>query len=231
MKSIILIFIILIGKTAIADDFFKDADVFFSTNVREGNVAYEAIKKKPADLNELVEQIGSFDLSAADDQTKKAFMINAYNILAIKGIVDNYPVKSPFDVKDFFDAKRFRVAGKNVSLNILEKEMLYPMANDPRLHFVLVCAAVSCPKLAGFAYAPSTLDNQIEQKTKETLNDDEFIRVKGSKVQVSEIFNWYANDFKSGGQSVVDFINKYRTTALPSKKVGYYAYDWSLNNR
>ena len=152
-------------NNAVADDFFKKADVFFGKYVLDGNVAYASIKGDPSGLDELVKQIGSFNLTEADDQTKKAFMINAYNILAIKGIVDNYPVKSPFDIKNFFDAKKFNVAGKQVSLNILEKQMLYPMAKDARLHFVLVCAAVSCPKLADFAYTPNELEGQIEKKT------------------------------------------------------------------
>ncbi|MEM6360478.1 MAG: DUF547 domain-containing protein [Bacteroidota bacterium] len=230
MKTFIFILLLISGKVFGQGDFFQNADAFFSAHVKNGNVAYAAIKAEPAQLNNLVYAIASFDIKSADKKTKKAFMINAYNLLAIKGIVDSYPVKSPFDVKDFFDAKRYTVSGEKMSLNILEKEKLYPMTQDPRLHFVLVCAAVSCPKLADFAYVPGKLESQIESKTKEVLNDNQFIRIKGNKAQVSEIFNWYANDFKLGGQSVTEFINQYRVDPLPSKKVGFYTYDWSLNN-
>ncbi|MEM9391359.1 MAG: DUF547 domain-containing protein [Bacteroidota bacterium] len=230
MKRLVFLLLLISGNGFAQVDFFQSANAFFSINVKNGNVAYASIKAKPEQLNNLVNAIASFDLKSADAKTNKAFMINAYNLLAIKGIVDNYPVKSPFDVKDFFDAKRYTVAGEKMSLNILEKEKLYPMSKDPRLHFVLVCAAVSCPKLADFAYVPAKLESQIESKTKEVLNDDEFIRIRGNKAQVSEIFNWYANDFKSEGQSVAEFINLYRTDPLPSKKVGFYTYDWSLNN-
>ncbi|MEM1407340.1 MAG: DUF547 domain-containing protein [Bacteroidota bacterium] len=230
MKRLVFLLLLISGNGFAQVDFFQSANAFFSINVKNGNVAYASIKAEPEQLNSLVNAIASFNLKNSGTKTKKAFMINAYNLLAIKGIVDNYPVKSPFDVKDFFDAKRYTVAGEKMSLNILEKEKLYPMSKDPRLHFVLVCAAVSCPKLADFAYVPAKLESQIESKTKEVLNDDEFIRIKGNKAQVSEIFNWYANDFKSEGQSVAEFINLYRTYPLPSKKVGFYTYDWSLNN-
>lgn len=231
MKKILLFLLIVSGSVSAQHNFFTDADVFFRSHVKDGLVAYGAIKSDQSALNSLMDQIAAFDLSQQDVQTTKAFMINAYNILAIKGIVDQYPVKSPFDVKDFFDAKHYTVGGEKMSLNILEKERLYPMTNDPRLHFVLVCAAVSCPKLADFAYVPEKLDDQIETKTKDVLNDPEFIRVKGSKVQVSEIFNWYANDFKTSGKNVSDYINGYRNKVLPSKKVGFYTYDWSLNKQ
>ncbi|MEM9857688.1 MAG: DUF547 domain-containing protein [Bacteroidota bacterium] len=229
MKKAFYFLIIVSSSAAAQNSFFDQANNFFSTYVKEGAVDYDAITQDRSKLDALVNKIASYDLTGADKITKKAFMINAYNILAVKGIVDHYPVKSPFDIKDFFDAKHFTVAGEKMSLNILEKERLYPMTQDPRLHFVLVCAAVSCPKLADFAYVPSTLDRQLEQKTKQVLNDDEFIRVSGKKVKVSELFNWYANDFKSSGKSIIDYINYYRDTPLPSNKYGYYTYDWSLN--
>ncbi|MEM6524507.1 MAG: DUF547 domain-containing protein [Bacteroidota bacterium] len=231
MKKLIF-FLLAIAQISQANaDFFADADTFFRTHVKEGMVAYEEIKKDQSLLNSLVEKIAAFNLKQANVAAQKAFMINAYNILAIKGIVDEYPVKSPFDVKDFFDAGRYTVAGEKMSLNTLEKEKLYPMAKDPRLHFVLVCAAVSCPKLADWAYNPDNLESQIESKTKEVLNDPDFVRVKGNKVQVSEIFNWYSSDFKTKASSTVEYINIFRDTPLPSKKTSYYTYDWSLNKQ
>lgn len=231
-KFFIVVGLILAGTVARAADFFTLADQFFGKHVREGKVAYSAIKANPADLDQLLEGIASFDLKGADANTKKAFMINAYNVLAIKGIIDKYPVKSPMKVSNFFDKRSYTVAGQKMSLNQLEKEKLYPFAKDPRLHFVLVCAAVSCPKLANFAYKPEMLEKQIESVTKETLNDADFIRVKGSKVEVSEIFNWYSSDFKKTGKSTLEYINHYRSHKLSSSsKVNFYTYNWALNDQ
>lgn len=213
-------------------DFFAAANGFFAKYVKEGQVAYASLHENPASLEELVKTIAAFDLKSADDGTKKAFMINAYNILAIKGIIDHYPAKSPLKINNFFDAKVYTVAGEKLSLNQLEKERLYPFANDPRLHFVLVCAAVSCPKLASFAYTPKDVEEQVEEQTKATLNDGEFIKVKGSKVELSEIFRWYEKDFKKDGKSVLAFINTYREEKFPVKtRVGYYTYNWNLNTQ
>ncbi|MEM7109530.1 MAG: DUF547 domain-containing protein [Bacteroidota bacterium] len=231
MVRFLFFFLVASQITYAKGDFFADADAFFRAHVKDGMVAYDAIQKDQSLLNTLVQKIAVFDLKQSDLATKKAFMINTYNLLAIKGIVDEYPVKSPFDVKDFFDAKRYTVAGEKMSLNMLEKERLYPMFQDPRLHFVLVCAAMSCPKLADHAYDPDTLEAQIESQTKGVLNDPDFVRVKGNKTQVSEIFNWYSNDFKTKASSTVEYINMFRSTPLPSKKTSYYTYDWSLNEQ
>ena len=236
MKTITyLVSIVLLagGFKAGAADFFTLADEFFSKYVKDGKVAYADVKaNQEKELAVLLEQIASFDLNGANENTAKAFMINTYNILAIKGIIDKYPVKSPMNINNFFDKKGYVVAGAKMSLNQLEKEKLYPRAKDPRLHFVLVCAAQSCPKLASFAYAPDKLDQQIDAVTRQTLNDPEFIRVKGNKLEVSEIFNWYKSDFTKESKSIVNYINQYLEAKVDDKtKVGFYTYDWNLNDQ
>lgn len=233
IRYLILIVLVTCGFKVEAADFFTLADAFFSKYVKAGRVAYAEVKaNQEQELATLLKEIASFDLEGADDKTAKAFMINTYNILAIKGIIDKYPVKSPMNVNNFFDKKNYTVAGAKMSLNHLEKEKLYPMAKDPRLHFVLVCAAISCPKLASFAYTPDKLDRQIEDITKQTINDPEFIRFKGKKLEVSEIFNWYKGDFTKGSKSILSYINKYLETKVDDKtKVGFYTYDWSLNDQ
>lgn len=211
--------------------FFDTANEFFATVVKDGLVDYQGVKDHPEMLNQLLEQIERFNYNDAGPDVQKAFLINAYNILTIKGIVDTYPVKGPMKINGFFTAENYVLAGKNVSLDIVEKKMLYGTYPDSRLHFVLVCAAISCPKLANHAYLPVNLDNQLDAKTREILNDPDFIRESKGKVLVSEIFRWYANDFKDAG-SVIDYLNKYRETPYSSgTKHGFYTYDWTLNDQ
>lgn len=232
-KYLTLVVLIACGLKVEAADFFTMADQFFSKYVKDGRVAYARIKaNQEKELEILINEIASFDLDGADENTARAFMINTYNILAIKGIVDKYPVKSPMSISNFFDKKAYMVAGTKMSLNQLEKGKLYPRAKDPRLHFVLVCAAQSCPKLASFAYVPEKLDQQIDAVTRQTLNDPEFIKVKGNKLEVSEIFNWYKGDFTKASKSIRSYINQYLETKVDDKtKVGFYTYNWSLNDQ
>ena len=158
-------------------EFTEAANDLLEEHVETGMVDYKAINNSPKGVNQLYEQIGSTSLENASDAEKKAFYINAYNIVTIYQIIENYPVKSPMDVDGFFDKKKHKVAGESLTLNELEKERLLKNHFDPRLHFVLVCAAKSCPSLASFAYQADELEEQLEEKTHEALNNPDFIRV------------------------------------------------------
>ncbi len=211
--------------------FTNQIDAFLKENVNRGYVKYKSIKEKPAKLNALLQQIATIQLSELSEEEQKAFLINAYNILVIKNVIDVFPVESPLHVKGFFDVKTFTVSGQKVTLNHLEKEMLYKNHPDARLHFVLVCAAIGCPKLSNNAYRSEILEKQLDIQTRKTLNNPKFIRLTKDKVLLSEIFKWYEQDFVLSGQSLVKFINSYR--ALPieeDKTIDYYTYNWQINS-
>jgi len=210
--------------------FTNQVDAFLKENVNRGYVQYEIIKEKPAKLNALLTQIASVKLNELSAKEQKAFLINAYNILVIKNVVDAFPIESPLHVKGFFDVKTFNVVGEKVTLNYLEKEMLYKNFPDARLHFALVCAAIGCPKLSNNAYRAEILEKQLNIQTRKTLNNPKFIQVLDDKVMVSEIFKWYEQDFIKDDQSMIEFINAYRALPIKAKqKLDYYTYNWQIN--
>jgi len=128
--------------------FFKDADAFFVKHVSNNKIQYSAIKEDTKELIALTDFIASVDISTYSDPQLKAFYINSYNLLVIKTVVDNYPITKPMDVPGFFDAIKQKVGGKKITLNNFEKKEILQKFKDPRLHFALVCAAVSCPPIA-----------------------------------------------------------------------------------
>ncbi len=215
------------------DAFTKSADAFLKKYVTNGSVAYAKIHANKSEVNALYREIGSLSLSGANDNMKKAFYINAYNIVVIYSIIQRYPVKSPMGIEGFFDRATHSIAGENLTLNALEKEKLIAVYKDPRFHFVLVCAAKSCPTLMSGAYESSQIDAQLEQRTRLTINDKNWLKISSSekKAEVSKIFEWYNGDFTNGGTSLLEWINQYRTAKIPSAyKVTYYEYDWALND-
>lgn len=180
-------------------------------------------------MNALLNQVNRSQKYTGDQE--KAFLINAYNLFVIKGIVDHYPIAGPLEIDGFFDKKTFSLRGKKTTLNQLEKETLAKQFPDPRLHFALVCAAIGCPKLAAFAYNGKELENQLEQQTRKVINDGDFIRVNGGSLEVSQIFNWYAEDF-GGKNEIVPFIQKYHNLKVKfSPTYTFYEYDWTLNEQ
>lgn len=231
----LLILVLFVGAvSANSGYFFTEVNAFLQKHVREGWVDYRAIKKNPGELHRLLSQIADFDREPL--QKKRfgmAFYINAYNLLVIKSVVDAYPVSSPRAVGGFFDRKKHRVAGEMFTLNELENSVLREKYADPRIHFALVCAAKGCPPLPNEAFTPQRLDLQLNQITRRALNDTAFVQVDWQKrtVYLSQIFQWYREDFSQENGGVTDFINRFREEKIPADfPVSYLEYDWQLNN-
>lgn len=163
-----------------------------------------------------------------DDQL--AFWINAYNFYTIELIASNYPVKSIKDLGSFFnsvwDKHKFEVEGKQYSLNNIEHSIIRPVFKEPRTHFALVCASISCPDLLNEAYKGEILDKQLDQQTKKFLNNDtKGVIVKSGMVKVSKLFRWYKQDFYDKNPLV--FIQDYKNINYIH---GYLPYNWNLNS-
>ncbi len=239
MRTLFSLFIILslfstgLQAQSNPEYFFKKTAIFMKKYVFDGLVNYDAIKQNRGDLNTLMEQMaGMTQLETLEPNTKKAFLINAYNLVVIANIIEQSPARSPMDVPGFFERLKHNIGGHYWSADQIENKKLRPEYKDARLHFVLVCGAKGCPPLVNFAYMPSKLEQQLEEQTKKALNDANFIRVDDAnqKVGLSEIFKWYESDFKMTAASNLAYINTYRNTAIPAGyKPYFYAYDWTLN--
>ncbi len=237
MKKVIILSLLAVIATNIqATDlttFYKKSDTFFKKYVNNGKVAYKTIKANQSEIQGLYDDIGSMNLSSASADQKKAFYMNAYNLIVIFQVSKYYPLKSPLDQSGFFDKVKHKVGGEPMTLNYLEIKKLILANKDPRIHFALACAAVSCPPLASFAFTPSNMESALTTRTKKALDDKSWLKVNASakKVELSKIFEWYKKDFTmNGAESLLDFINKYRSAPIPSSyKISHYEYDWSLN--
>lgn len=216
------------------NSFLSKTDDFLKANVSNGKVDYQKIKTDAASLNELVETISKMDVSKENANAQKAFLINAYNLLLIKGIIAKYPVKSPMDIAGLFDKITHTIAGKKHTLNDIENKLIRAKYNDARIHFVLVCGALGCPPIINTVYKPETLEEQLNKQAKIALNNPAFIKVNAGskKVELSQIFEWYKGDFITKGKNEIDYINQFRDAKIDEKsKISYYPYDWTLNKK
>lgn len=201
----------------------------------EGNVNYAAIRRNPLELKALLRRIETFDAAAATPDDRKAFYLNAYNMLVIGEVVAHYPLESVQKVPGFFDRNTVQVAGDKLTLNDLETQKIREPYADPRTHFALVCGAKGCPRFNREAYVGNLLDAQLTVQARQVLQNPRFVRVDAAskKVQLSEIFKWYEADFKASGKTDVAYINQFREGKLipTGYKVDYYSYDWKLNEK
>ncbi len=228
--AVLLLSVVMANAQNSVSDFFTKADTFFSSYVKDGKVAYNKLSKNDKELAALIDMSNTIAVDKSDENTYKAFWINVYNLGVIEQIVENYPVNSPMKINGFFSGNKRNLGGKKITLNDIENKLLRGNFKEPRFHFVLVCGAVSCPPIVDYAYTPSQLESQLEKQTKLALNNDDFIRVANGKANISEIFNWYKQDFGSSKSKVAAYINSYRNQKI-SDSFGYYTYNWQLNNQ
>ena len=214
------------------DLFFSEADSFLKKWVNDGNINYNKLKQNFNEIEQLQKQIANADLNGVSESERKAFYINAYNLLVIYQITKYYPIKSALDKSGFFDKFNHKVAGETITLDRIEKKYLILKYHDPRIHFAVSCAAVSCPKLASFAFKPANLEEQLNTRTQLALNKDYVINInnKQKEVNVSKIFDWYKVDFGGKVSTTLEFINQYRKAKIPNEyNLNYMDYDWNLN--
>jgi hypothetical protein len=211
-----------------------------SIYVKDGLVDYSGLKSNPRDLGAYLEstaQVTRREFEGSTGEEQLAFLINLYNARTLQLVVDNYPVKSIRDTgsgaKGPWDIDFIPLFGEKISLNTLENGIIRKQYREPRVHFVLVCAAMGCPPLLSEPYVADKLDKQLETQTKKFLGDPLRNSVdRGNKIlRLSPIFEWYKADFEAVSGSVQDFLKTYYADVpLGEYGIAYTDYDWSLND-
>ncbi|GEO04616.1 DUF547 domain-containing protein [Adhaeribacter aerolatus] len=204
-----------------------------------GNVNYKGFIKDSTQLNVYLKQLSANPPQknwSKNDQL--AYWINAYNAFTIQLIIRHYPLKSIKDIGSIikipfvntpWDIKFIRIGRNTYDLNNIEHDILRKNFNEPRIHFAIVCASVSCPKLLNEAFVVARVEQQLEAQAKDFINDPSRNKITPAKAQLSSIFSWFKDDFTKQG-NLVDFINKYASFKLrPNASITYLDYNWNLN--
>lgn len=209
--------------------FHSSFNELLKNNVSEtGKVNYNGFINNKKELDAYTSML--IEHPPKDEWTNKeklSYWINAYNAFTIKMIIKNYPIKSITDLHggNPWGVKWISINGIQLSLNEIENDIIRPTFKDPRIHFALNCAAKSCPKLLNEAYSSAQLEKQLDQQTKQFIN--EHIVMNKKSIELSKIFQWYSTDF----ENTIEFLNKYSDIKIMSNaKINYQEYDWSLNN-
>jgi hypothetical protein len=223
-----------------------------AANVSGDRFDYAALAK---DRSKLDQYLHSLEAVPADEfgkwtrEQQFAFWINAYNAYTISLVAGKYPVESIKDIgsltkqvwdQEFIPLKPLfpEAKGERLSLNDIEQRILRPKFKDARVHAAVNCASQGCPPLRKEAFEAEKLGAQLDEQVRAWLADparNRYDRAKG-KIEVSKIFDWFADDFVRDAGSVQTWIAKY---APPSEaewlrdakklSISFLDYSWKLN--
>lgn len=198
----------------------------------KGLVDYKGFQKDEKMLDAYLDKLASKDPNNDwSVQELLSFYINLYNAQTVKLIVENYPTKSIKDLDGPWTKGRARVDGRELSLGGIENGILRKM-NEPRIHFAINCASISCPPLLREAYTAAKINEQLEMATKDFINSSKN-DISENEAEISSIFKFYPNDWKVNGKvDITGYINQYSDTQINSNaNLTYKNYDWGLNEQ
>jgi len=204
-------------------------------------------------LSEQRNRLAGFDPLQLDSRREAtAFWLNAYNFFMIAHLLENRPggelVDSVWDYggrinpfrRNVFERELFEVGGAMMSLDQIEKDTLMGKSfrergwADARVHFAINCAAVGCPPLRNTAYTSGNLDALLAENTRLAFNTPYQLRVTGSTLEVSRLFDGYEADFLAEADSIREFIAIHAGEEVARRIRGtttlrFIDYDWRLN--
>ncbi len=252
MRLRFTLFLWLVALTALAG---RAAEAFDQTHARFGrvltafvkdaNVDYAKLKSDPVELDVYLKEIAAVpavEFARWSEVDRLALLLNLYNAQTLRLIINHYPLKSIRDIGTLPGAAWreliVRQGGQVMSLDHLENKIIRVDYREPRIHFALVCAAVSCPPLRGEPYTGARLNAQLDEQARvflATPAKNRFDAASGT-LHLSQIFKWYGDDFTKPAGSLAAYVKPFlpeaQRTALtdPARvKVKFTDYDWALN--
>ena len=213
-------------------------------NSRDGvvRVDYAGWKVSAADRAALTAYIAALSRLSPLSLTRPeqfAFWANLYNAVTIDVVLDAYPVRSIRDIRSGVLPGPWRrrlvtIGGVGLSLDDIEHNILRKGWVEPRVHYAVNCASISCPNLPLQAFRGATLGPALDAAARAYVNTPRAVRFDGDALVVSSIYKWYAADFGGSDARIIAHLARHADEPLKSRlqaatRIGRDSYDWSLN--
>ena len=246
------------------DQSYRNYHQLLRNHVGDSGVDYSALKANRTVLDAIVSQFGRVTKSELDSwsiEEQIAYWINAYNVFTLQAVVDHYPIQwrwinfltltprnSIKQIPGVWTDLRWNIAETTMTLDEIEHKTLRPLYQEPRIHMAVNCASISCPPLRSEPYTGAQLNRQLTVAARDYLASQLGMRVDGSTLHVSSIFDWYGEDFISDyahlvagdrsnkDQAILGFIATYGPSEASiiaqsgQVSIRYMRYDWNLND-
>ena len=226
-------------------------DRFLAAYLRPGRdginrVAYRKVSAaNQAALTAYVAQLQALPISQYPRAEQRAYWINLYNAETLRLVLAAYPLASIRDIRlggSFtarlfggpWAAKTLQVEGIALSLDDIEHRILRPIWRDSRTHYAVNCASLGCPNLAARAYTAASMAVMLDEGATAFINHPRGVRIAEGKATVSNIYQWFAEDFGGDDAGVLTHLRQYSAPVQKAALAGvtrlqYGDYDWALN--
>ena len=236
-------------------------DELLDLYVRDGYVYYRALKAERGKLDAFVASLAGVSIESAPPNERMAFWLNAYNAIVLRTVIDHYPIqqrtttypaRSIRQIPGAFERTQHRVAGRMITLDQIEQDMLSAF-HDPRLYFALGRGAVGSGRLRSETFSPDAVERQLVEAAAECANHAQCLEIDRTarRVMVSSIFSWRSDGFIAAyaGASPAAFASRspieravlafVEPKLLASEKelllqtaftVAFKPFDWALND-
>ena len=194
-------------------------------------------------LDRYIAQLSATLISQYNRDQQFAFWLNLYNALVVRLVLDHYPVESIREIdiapslftSGPWGADLVSVEGEPISLDDIEHRILRPIWEDPRVHYVINCAAVGCPQLPRRAMTAANREEMLEEAARAFINHPRGVQVTDNGLILSSIYDWYVGDFGGFDGAVLDHLGHYaepelRQALAAEPSIVGYEYDWTLND-
>ena len=245
-------------------DALLDRHVKLAADGRSSRVDYAGFMADRAALGAYLRSLSAVSAAQYAGWSKPqqyAFLANAYNAFTVEKILTRWPnIKS---IRDFgtlignpWKDRFFTLLGKPQHLDGIEHETMRAAGvfDEPRVHVAVNCASIGCPLLDRKALtgaSAAALDAQLDDLMRRFMADRTRNRYNAqtNTLELSKIFDWYADDFRQGGKSFLVYAGFTSVAEVGARyadlladreadrallraqqaRVVHLDYDWSLN--
>jgi hypothetical protein len=244
------------------DPFHRQFDEILDLYVRDGLVYYRALKAERARLDRYAASLNvpARTYDGWSPQEKMAFWVDAYNAFVLQTVINHYPIhgrsatypaSSIRQIPGAFEDATWRAAGRSVTLDQIEKNIL-PEFKEPRLYLALGRGAIGSGRLRSEAYTAARLAGQLDAIQKEFVSEQQMLRIDrdNGQMSVTPILSWREQAFVAAydkpdspfaqrspiERALLAFI---QPNLLPLEKefvrknefkVVFHQFDWNLND-
>ena len=215
---------------------FLDAHLVTETDDGIHRLDYRAALDDLEALSAYVAGLEAIDPASLPDQEALAYWLNFYNAGMIQLILQRGEFDSVIEDQFYhFLTDHFTVAGQALSLDKIEHQVIRVQWAEPRIHYGLNCASLSCPNLQPEVFTGLELEGQLDAAARAYINHPRGVGpVRGARVEVSEIFDWFQEDFGGTDAAVIEHLRLYAAPDLAAnlasaRRLRFQPYDWTLN--